>query len=194
MMCCRCSPTLVLSPALELWLRDSNEMSFQGLNLSSESTQESAYHHDSALLQPAMNTEEICSPRKWKHKHFVMIACLQAKLYVRMHRVRAVYELIAEYTQLFEHHFCDLLIAPVTRHLFVGACDFSNLIGSQKYFYAQPIIPFHSSTCTIHEAILGVNKVDAVDNFSALNWFALKCSLFYSEVCEQLSYDGGIEP
>ncbi len=41
---------------------DSNEMCLQGLNLSS--TEESAYHHDSALLQPSMNTEEIYSPRK----------------------------------------------------------------------------------------------------------------------------------
>jgi hypothetical protein len=34
---------------------------------------------------------------------------------------------------------------------------------------------------SIHEARLGVNKVEAVDNFSALNQFAPKCSLFYSE-------------
>jgi hypothetical protein len=34
---------------------------------------------------------------------------------------------------------------------------------------------------SIHEAKLGVNKVEAVDNFSALNQFALKCRLFYSE-------------
>jgi hypothetical protein len=47
-----------------------------------------------------------------------------------------VYELIAEHTQLFEHHFCDLQIANVTKHLLVGACDFSDLIGSQKHFYA----------------------------------------------------------
>jgi hypothetical protein len=36
---------------------------------------------------------------------------------------------------------------------------------------------------SIHEARLGVNKVEAVDNFSVtvLNQFALKCRLFYSE-------------
>jgi hypothetical protein len=34
---------------------------------------------------------------------------------------------------------------------------------------------------SIHEARLGVNKVEAVDNFSALNQFALKHRLFYSE-------------
>ncbi len=45
-MCCRCLPTLVLSPALEIWLGESNEMCLQGLNLSS--TEESAYHHASA--------------------------------------------------------------------------------------------------------------------------------------------------
>ncbi len=142
-MCCCCKATLVLSPALELWLQYSNKMCLQGLNLSS--TEESAYHHVSALLQPAMNTEEIYSPRKWKHKHFVTIACLQSKRFLRQDGVREVYELIAEHTQLFEHRFCDLLIAPVTRHLLVGACDFSNLIGSQKYFYAQPVISSHSS-------------------------------------------------
>ncbi len=102
-------------------------------------------HHDSALLQPAMNTGEIYSPRKWKHKHFVTIACLQSKRFLRQDGVREVYDPIAEHTQLFEHHFCDLWIAPVTRHLIVGACDFSNLIGSQKYFYARRIISSHSS-------------------------------------------------
>jgi hypothetical protein len=34
---------------------------------------------------------------------------------------------------------------------------------------------------SIHEARLGVNKVEAVNNFSALNQFAPKCRLFYSE-------------
>jgi len=34
---------------------------------------------------------------------------------------------------------------------------------------------------SIHEARLGVNKVEAVDNFSALNQFAPKHRLFYSE-------------
>ncbi len=133
-MCCCCLPTpgLVLTPALGIRLGESNEMCLQGLNLSS--TEESAYHHDSALLQPAMNTEEISSPRKWKQEHFVTIACLQSKRFLRQNGVREVYGLIAEQTKVFEHHFCDLLIAPVTRHLLVGACVFSNLIGSQKYF------------------------------------------------------------
>ncbi len=142
-MCCLCLSTLVLSPALEIWLGDSIEMCLQGLNLSS--TEESAYHHDSALLLPAMNTEGIYYTRKWKHKRFVTITCLQSKLFLRQNGVREVYELIAEHTQLFEHHFCDLLIAPATRHLLVGACDLSNLIGSHKYFYAQPVISSHSS-------------------------------------------------
>jgi hypothetical protein len=34
---------------------------------------------------------------------------------------------------------------------------------------------------SIHEARLGVNKIEAVNNFSALNRFAPKCRLFYSE-------------
>jgi hypothetical protein len=46
--------------------------------------------------------------------------------------VREVYELIAEHTPLCEHHFCDLQIANVIKHLLVGACDFSDLIGYQK--------------------------------------------------------------
>ena len=142
-MCCRCSPTLVLSPALEIWLGVSNEMCLQGLNLSS--TEESACHHDSALLQPTMNTEGIYSPRMWKHNHFVTIACLQLKRFLRQDGVREVYELIAEHTQLFVHHFCDLQIANFTKHLLVGAFNFSDLIGSQKYIYAQPVIMTHLS-------------------------------------------------
>ncbi len=121
-------------------------MCLQGLYLSS--TEESAYHHDSALLQPAMNTEEnqeIYSPRKLKHNHFVTIACLQSKRFLRQDGVREVYELIAEHTQLFEHHFCDLQIANITKNLLVGAFDFSVLIGSQKYFWSQPVRMTHFS-------------------------------------------------
>ena len=50
---CRCSPTLVQSPAMKIWLGDINETWLQGLNLSS--TEDSAFLHDSTLLQPAMN-------------------------------------------------------------------------------------------------------------------------------------------
>ncbi len=39
-------------------------------------------------------------------------------------------------------------------------------------------MPRRASHDSIHEARLGVNKVEAVDNFSALNRFALECSLF----------------
>jgi hypothetical protein len=59
--------------------------------------------------------------------------------------VKEVCALIAEHTQLFELHFCDLHNANVTKHLLVGDCDFSDLVGSQKYFYAQPVIITHFS-------------------------------------------------
>jgi hypothetical protein len=57
-----CPPTLVLSPTMKIRLGNSNEMCFQGLNLSS--TQNSAFHHDLALLQKAMNVVGVCSPQK----------------------------------------------------------------------------------------------------------------------------------
>ncbi len=69
----------------------------------------------------------------------MIIACLQSKRFLHQDGhdgVREVYETIADYTRLFEHHFCDLRIAPVTKQLLVGTCDFSNSIGSQKEFYA----------------------------------------------------------
>jgi hypothetical protein len=52
-------PTLVLSPKMKIGLGNSNEMCLQGLNLSS--TQNSALHHDFALLQQAMNAVGVCS-------------------------------------------------------------------------------------------------------------------------------------
>ncbi len=60
-----CPPTLVLSPTMQIGLGNSNEMFLPGLTLSS--TQNSAFHHDLALLQQAMNAVEVCSPQKWKH-------------------------------------------------------------------------------------------------------------------------------
>ena len=59
--CCY-SLTLVLGPAMEIWLGVINEMCLQGLNLSY--TKDSVFNHDLALLQQAMNAEGICSPRE----------------------------------------------------------------------------------------------------------------------------------
>ena len=58
----RCSPTLVQSLTAKLGLGDINEICLQGPNLSS--SQKWAFHHDSVLLQPAMNAEEFLSLRK----------------------------------------------------------------------------------------------------------------------------------
>ena len=105
------------------------------------------------------------------------LACQQSKQFLRRDGVRGVYGPIAEHTQLFEHHFCDLRIAPVNRHLLVVAHMLSNLAS------------------ILHDARLGVNKVEAVDNFSALNQFAPKMQTFlFRKAREQLRYDGGIEP
>jgi hypothetical protein len=57
-----CSQTLVLSPTMKIGLGNSNEMCLQGLNISSN--QNSAFHHDLALLQQAMNAVGVCSPQK----------------------------------------------------------------------------------------------------------------------------------
>jgi hypothetical protein len=57
-----CSPTLALRPTTKIGLGTSNEMCLQGLNLSS--TRNSAFHHDLALLQQAMNAVGVCLPRK----------------------------------------------------------------------------------------------------------------------------------
>ncbi len=39
----------------------------QGFDLSS--TRNSAFHHDLALLQQAINAVGVCSPQKWEHEH-----------------------------------------------------------------------------------------------------------------------------
>ena len=60
-----------------------------------------------------------------------LLAYNRSDSYVRMvlEKCMWLYEPIAEHTPVFEHHFCDLQIAPVTRPLLIRACDFSNLIG-----------------------------------------------------------------
>ncbi len=47
---------------MKIGLGNSNEMRLQGLNLSS--TENSAFHHDLALLQQAMNAVGVCPPQK----------------------------------------------------------------------------------------------------------------------------------
>jgi hypothetical protein len=59
---CGCLPTLVQSLAMKMWLGDVNEICLQGPYLSS--SQKLAFHHDSVLLQPAMNAGEFHSQRK----------------------------------------------------------------------------------------------------------------------------------
>ena len=56
----------------QMGLGDINEICLQGPNLSS--SQKWAFHHDSVLLQPAMNAEEFLSLRKCEHKHSGTIA------------------------------------------------------------------------------------------------------------------------
>jgi hypothetical protein len=108
-------------------------MCVQVLNLSS--SKELASHHDSALLQPAMNAVGICSShRKRKHVHSGTIDWPQLKRFQHQDCAGKVYELIAEHTQLFEHNFCDLLIVPITKLLLVGGCDFFYFIGSLIFF------------------------------------------------------------
>ena len=129
---CRCSPTLVQSLAAKMGLGDINEICLQGPNLSS--SQKWAFHHDSVLLQPAMNAEEFLSLRKWEHKHSGMIAFPQLTPFWHQDGVRKLLELIAEHAQLFEHHFCDSKISRVTECFLVEASAFFNLSVSLKYF------------------------------------------------------------
>ena len=135
LVCCYCSPTLALSPTMKIWLGVINEMCLQGLNLSS--TQKLALHHDSALLQPAMNAVGLCSLIKWKHKRSRMIGWSQVKRFQHQNGVRKAYQLIAKHALLFELRFCDLRIAPITKHLLVQASDFFNPLVLLKCFYAQ---------------------------------------------------------
>ena len=132
---CCCSPTLALSSTLNMGLGDINEMCLQGLNLSS--TQKLALHHDSALLQPAMNAVGLCTLIKWKHKCSGMIGWSQVKRFQHQNGVRKAYQLIAKHALLFELCFCDLRIAPVTKHLLVQVSDFFNPLVLLKCFYAQ---------------------------------------------------------
>ena len=105
---------------------------WQGPNLSS--SQKWAFHHDSVLLQPAMNAEEFLSLRKWEDKHSGMIAFPQLTPFWHQDGVRKLLELIAENAELFEYHFCDLKISLVTECLLVGASTFFNQLVSLKYF------------------------------------------------------------
>ncbi len=65
-----CTPTLVLSPTMKIWLGNSSEMCLQGLNLSS--TRNSAFHHDLAsrsrpwmLLESAPHKSENMNTQEW---------------------------------------------------------------------------------------------------------------------------------
>ena len=129
---CRCSPTLAQSLAAKMGLGDINEICLQGPNLSS--SQKWAFHHDSVLLQPAMNAEEFLSLRKWQHKHSGTIAWPQLMPFWHQDGVRKLLELIAEHAQLFVNHFCDSKISCVTECFLVGASAFFNLSVSLKYF------------------------------------------------------------
>ncbi len=80
-----CSPTLALSSALKMWLDDTNEMCWQGLNLSS--TTKLAFHNDLALLQQTI----ICSSIKWKHKHPGMIGWSQVKHFQHQNGVKSIW-------------------------------------------------------------------------------------------------------
>jgi hypothetical protein len=66
-----------------------------------------------------------------------MIGWSQVKRFQHHNGVRKAYELIAKHAQLFELRFCDLRIAPVTKHLLVQASDFFNPLVLLKCFYAQ---------------------------------------------------------
>ena len=66
-----------------------------------------------------------------------MIGWSQVKCFQHQNGVRKAYELIAKHALLFELRFCDLRIAPFTKHLLVQASDFFNQSGLLKYFYAQ---------------------------------------------------------
>ncbi len=132
---CFCLSTLALISTLKMWLGDINEMCLQGLNLSS--TQKSAFHHELALLQPAMNVVGLCSSIKWKLNLSGRIGWPQVKRFQYQDGVRKAYEMIAKHALLFELCFCDVRIAPVTKHLLVQANNFFNPSGLLNYFYAQ---------------------------------------------------------
>ena len=112
------------------------------------STQKLALHHDSALLQPAMNAVGLCSLIKWKHKCSRMIGWSQVKRFQHQNGVRNAYRLIAKHALLFELRFCDLRIAPVTKHLLVQASDFNFFIESNykimRIFRSEKLI---NSSC-----------------------------------------------
>ena len=150
-----------------------------------------------------MNAEEISSPRKWKHEHFVTIACLQLKRFLRQDGVREVYGPIAEHTQLFEHHFCDLLIAPVTRHLLVGACVSLIWLVPRNIFKHNP--SYHHILASAHAqqsqpwqypwSEIGSQQGWSCWQFQCIASICTKMQPFlFRKAREQLRYDGGIEP
>jgi len=66
-----------------------------------------------------------------------MIGWSQVKRFQHQNGVRNAYQLIAKHALLFELRFCDLRIAPITKHLLVQASDFFNPLVLLKCFYAQ---------------------------------------------------------
>ncbi len=68
-----------------------------------------------------------------------MIGWSQVKHFQHQDGVRKAYELIAEHFLLFELCFCDMRIAPITKHLLVKASDFFNPLGLLEYFQAQGV-------------------------------------------------------
>ncbi len=83
-------------------------MCLQGHNLLSN--QKLALHHDSALLQQAMNAVGLYSLIKWKHKCSRMIRWSQVKRFQHQNGVRKAYQLIAKHALLFVLCFYDLRI------------------------------------------------------------------------------------
>ncbi len=77
------------------------------------------------------------SAPKWKHKLSGRIGWPQVKRFQHQDGFQKAYELIAKHAPLFEVRFCDLRIAPVTKHLLVQASDFFNPSVLLNYFYAQ---------------------------------------------------------
>ena len=144
-MGCRCSPTLVQSPAMKIWLGDINETWLQGLNLSS--TEDSAFHHDSTLLQLAMNAvgvysqeSEMINTQGWFNGHNASISNTRMVLEKCVNWLQNTCSSLSIISVIWELH-------QVTNHLLVAASAFLKLLDSLKYFYSQCVMLTHPSWC-----------------------------------------------
>jgi hypothetical protein len=147
-----------------------------------------------------MNTEEISSTRKWKHEHFVTLACQQSKQFLRQDGVRGVYGPIAEHTQLL-----SITSVICWLHLSTGTCSLElvfSLIRLVPRYIFKHNPSYHHILASAHApqsqpwqypwSEVGSQQGWSCWQFQCIELICTKMQTFlFREARKQLRYDGG---